>query len=241
MRINKYLAACGLGSRRKVEELVASGAVLVNGKAVLDLAYQVADGDVVVCGGKPAVLVNSIYYVMLNKPAGYVTTTRDEKGRPTVMDLIPEKYKRAGVMPVGRLDMQSEGLLLLTNDGAIANRLCRPETHIEKAYFVELDKPLEDGDKKKIEAGIFLHQLMIKTRRAKIQAHPLAKNHIKITISEGKKRQIRYMFKTFGYNVTRLRRISYGPLSIKHVPRGSSRELSGGEIKRLKAAVAAEE
>lgn len=235
MRINKYLASCGFGSRRKTEELIIAGNVKVNGRIVTDLAYRISDADTVTCQNKPAVPANRLYYIMLNKPAGYVTTLNDEKGRATVMDLIPEKYRRAGVFPVGRLDLNTEGLLLFTNDGSLANFLCSPKNKVEKAYFAELDRALEAQDKKKLEAGIFLHQLMLKTRRSKIEAHPLAKNHIKITITEGKKRQIRYMFKAFGYNILRLRRISYGPLYLKGLPKGRMRELRDKEIRLLKA------
>ncbi len=238
MRINKYLAGCGLGSRRKTEDLITSGKVFVNGQKVTDLSFIVDEfSDTVVCSGEPAELINRKYYLMLNKPAGYVTTTNDDKGRPTVMDLIPEKFRRAGIFPVGRLDMDTEGLLLLTNDGELSNKLCSPACHVKKTYFVELDKPLDDIDRKKIEAGIFLHQLKLKTRRAKILSHPLAKNHIKMTIEEGKKRQIRYSFKLFGYNVLRLRRIAYGPLSVKGTDRGQVRELYENEIRRLRASL----
>jgi pseudouridine synthase len=217
-RINKYLAKCGMGSRRKVEELVNEGLISVNGQVVTDLSLIVdEDSDTVTYRNRLLSPISSQYYIILNKPKGYITTMSDEKGRPTVMDIIPEKYRRAGVCPVGRLDKDTEGLLLLTNDGELANLLNRPVSHIEKEYLVELDRPLEDRDRKKIEAGVFIHQLKLKTRRAKLTAHPLAATHITMIISEGKKRQIRYVFKNFGYNVKRLRRNAYGPLTLKEL------------------------
>lgn len=234
MRINKYLAKCGLASRRNVEELIESGLIQVNGKTVTDLSFQIDEhNDIVLFKNQQITLITQRYYLLLNKPKGYITTLNDEKGRPTVMDLIPEKYKRAGVFPVGRLDKDTEGLLLLTNDGELAHFLSSPQSQIEKEYFVELDRPLEERDKKKIEAGIFIHQLMLKTRRSKLSVHPIAKNHVTMKISEGKKRQIRYTFKNFKYNVLRLRRISYGPLSVRGTNRGEMRELKESEIKKL--------
>jgi len=132
MRINKYLAKCGVASRRKTEELIASGLVTVNGKIVTDFAFQVSEDDVVMCQNSRVNPIARAYYLMLNKPKGYITTSNDEKGRPTVMDLIPEKYKRSGIFSVGRLDKDTEGLLLLTNDGTLANYLSNPKNKVEK-------------------------------------------------------------------------------------------------------------
>ena len=235
MRINKYLAKCGVASRRKSEELIASGQIVVNGKTVTDFAFQVSENDVVICQNSRINPVVRTYYLILNKPKGYITTSSDEKGRPTVMDLIPEKYKRAGIFSVGRLDKDTEGLLLLTNDGTLANYLSNPKNKIEKEYLAELDRPLDSHDKKKIEAGVFIHQLMLKTGRSKIEIHPFSANHVNIKISEGKKRQIRYTFKNFNYTVLKLRRVSYGPLSIKGTAKGEVRELKSSEVKKLKA------
>ena len=235
MRINKYLAKCGVASRRKTEEFIASGQVTVNGETVTDFAFQVSENDVVTCRNSHVNPIARVYYLILNKPKGYITTSSDEKGRPTVMDLIPEKYKRAGIFSVGRLDKDTEGLLLLTNDGTLANYLSNPKNKVEKEYLAELDRPLDPNDKKKIEAGVFIHQLMLKTGRSKIETHPLSASHVNIKISEGKKRQIRYTFKNFNYAVLKLRRTSYGPLSIKGTAKGTVRELRDSEVKKLKA------
>ena len=236
-RINKYLAQCGIGSRRKVEELVTEGAIKVNGQVVTDLSFRVdEETDTVHYRNKKVAPLEKRYYIIMNKPRGYITTLNDEKGRPTVMDIIPEKYRRAGVFPVGRLDKDTEGLLLLTNDGDLAHALSSPGSGIEKEYQVELDRTLDEKDRAKIEAGIFIHQIKTKTRKARIVQHPLSPTHYTMTISEGKKRQVRYSFKNFGYTVKKLRRTAYGPLSIKGINRGELRELKDSEIKRLRQA-----
>ena len=234
MRINKYLAKCGLASRRNAEELIESGLIQVNGKTITDLSFQINENlDTVLYKNRVITPIKQSYYLLLNKPKGYITTLSDEKGRPTVMDLIPEKYRRAGVFPIGRLDKDTEGLLLLTNDGELAHLLSSPKSKIEKEYLVELDRPLDVNDKKKIEAGIFIHQLMLKTLRSQITVHPINPTHLQMKISEGKKRQIRYTFKNFKYKVVRLRRIAYGPLLLKGTNKGEMRELKESEMKKL--------
>jgi pseudouridine synthase len=237
IRINKYLALCGIGSRRKVEELISDGAIRIHGQVVTDLSYRWdEENDTVLYKNKTVSPLGNRYYIILNKPKGYITTLNDEKGRPTVMDIIPEKYRRAGVFPVGRLDKDTEGLLLLTNDGELAHILSSPGSGIEKEYQVELDRPLDEKDMVKIEGGVFIHQIMIKTKKARIVPHPVSPTHYTMTISEGKKRQIRYVFKNFGYTVKKLKRTAYGPLSLKGINRGELRELKNTEIKRLQEA-----
>lgn len=235
MRINKYLAKCGMGSRRKVEDIILAGDIKVNGSTVTDLAFLInEEEDTVFYRNKPVKPEGRLFYLILNKPKGYITTISDDLGRPIVMDLIPEKYRRAGVYPVGRLDRDTEGLLLLTNDGDLSYHLCSPKSEVEKEYTVELDRPLDAKDKAKIERGIFIHQLKLKTRRSKILPHPHSETHIQMIISEGKKRQIRYTFKNFGYTVKKLRRGRYGPLTIRGIKRGDFRELKSSELKKLK-------
>ncbi len=238
MRINKFLAQCGLGSRRKVEELITGGKITVNGQVISDLGRDIdVDNDIVEYHGQELTPASEFTYLMLNKPRGYITTLRDEKGRFTVMDLLPEKYLRAGVFPVGRLDKDTEGLLLLTNDGDFARKLSHPSSHLEKKYFVEIDRPLQDPDRKKIEKGIFLHQLKLKTLPARIQVIHKSGRLINMTIREGKKRQIRYSLKKFGYRVINLKRISYGSLELGALHRGETRQLKSHEVKKLKNAL----
>lgn len=235
IRLNKFLAQCGLGSRRKVEELITAGRIRVNGNKTRSLSTTVdPDHDTIEFDGKKIKQITNSYYIMMNKPRGYITTLSDEKGRPTVMDLLPEKYKMAGVFPIGRLDKDTEGLLLLTNDGELAHKLNHSKFKVNKEYLVELNRDLDEKDKLKIEKGVYLHQLDIKTRRSKIRFNSPNKKFITITIDEGKKRQIRYTFKNFGYSVQNLRRVSYGPIKLSGVNRGSIRELKAAEIKKLK-------
>ena len=238
IRLNKYLSMCGLGSRRKVEELILSGKITLNGKEVKNLAVSInPESDIVTCDSLTVSPRKLNYYLILNKPRGYVTTLHDEKGRPIVMDLIPNKYIKAGVFPVGRLDKDTEGLLFLTNDGDLAQKLNRPENKFVKGYHVELDKPLREDDKKKIEKGLFIHQIKTKTRPATIQYIGTTGKSVLIYLHEGKKRQIRYSFKNLQYNVKYLKRISYGPLQLAGVNKGEYRLLKSHEIRQIKSAL----
>jgi 23S rRNA pseudouridine2605 synthase len=238
VRINKYLTLCGLGSRRKVEELVVSGQIKVNGRLTKDLATIIdTDTDSVTFGGEELQRIKSVYYLMLNKPKGYITTASDEKGRITVMDLLPEKFLRAGVMPVGRLDRDTEGLLLFTNDGDLAHKLTGPSFKVKKEYIVQLDKPLEEQDRKRIEKGFFVHQVKAKIKPATVTVIEKSGMFVKVLIIEGKKRQIRYSFKNLGYNVLKLKRTGYGPISLGRLNKGDHRLLKISEVKLLKNAI----
>ena len=190
--LNKYLAQCGLGSRRKVEELITGGKIKINGRKTKILSTTVnPEFDIIEFDGREIHQIANTYYIMMNKPKGYITTLNDEKGRPTVMNLVPEKYKMAGVFPIGRLDKDTEGLLLLTNDGDLAHRLNHAKFKVTKEYLTELNKDLDEKDRIKIEKGVYLHQLDIKTRRAKISFNTANRKFVSIIIDEGKKRQIR--------------------------------------------------
>ena len=238
VRLNKYLNLCGLGSRRKVEELITSGRISVNKRIVTDLATIIdSETDSLKLDGSPIKTHDKVIYLMLNKPKGYITTLSDEKGRPIVMNLIPEKYIRAGVVPVGRLDKDTEGLLLLTNDGDLSYKLTRPDFKVSKEYIVELDKPLEEIDKKRVEKGFFVHQIKIKTRPASLSFIEKTGKFVKMIISEGKKRQIRYTFQNLGYKVVKLKRTGYGPLTLARLNKGDHRELKAAELKLLKKAI----
>lgn len=235
MRLNKFLAICGIASRRKSEEYITGGRIKVNGTKVTKLGNIVnPEIDVVELDNKRLNPVKKFHYIMLHKPKGYITTTSDEKNRPMIMNIVPDKYKRDGVFPVGRLDKDSEGLLLLTNDGDLANKLTNPKFKFQKEYFVEIDKPLSDHDKIKIERGIFIHQIKVKTRPVKITTLNKDQTYIKILLTEGKKRQIRYSMQKFGYKVKKLVRTAYGPLQLKGVNRGSHRTLKEKEVRQLK-------
>lgn len=235
IRLNKYLTLCGLGSRRKVEDLILAGSIKVNGTVVTNLSTTIDDdNDILTFNGEPLRPSGRSFYLMLNKPRGYVTTLKDEKDRATVMDLIPERFVRAGVMPVGRLDRDTEGLLILTNDGTLAYRLTRPSFKVPKEYIVDIDRPLEEIDRHRIEKGYFVHQIKVKTGAAIVKVLDRQGCRVSMIISEGKKRQIRYSFKNLGYNVVSLKRVAYGPLSLGRLNRGEYRLLKESEVKQLK-------
>ncbi len=238
-RINKYLTLCGLGSRRKVEELILAGEIRVNGSVVKDLSTIIdTDKDIVKHLGETLKTISTSYYLMLNKPKGYITTLSDEKGRATVMGLLPEKFKRSGVVPVGRLDKDTEGLLLFTNDGDLAHMLTGPSFKVKKEYLVELDKPLEESDRQIIEKGYFVHQIKTRTKPATVTVEGKSRLFVKVLIIEGKKRQIRYSFQNLGYKVLKLKRTGYGPLSLGRLNKGDHRLLKTAEVKMLKKSTA---
>jgi 23S rRNA pseudouridine2605 synthase len=236
VRINKYLSMCGLGSRRKVEEYILNGEIKINREVVNSLSAIIdLNSDVVELKNNVIKIQNKKYFIILNKPKGYVTTVNDEQGRPTVMDLIPERYRAAMVTPVGRLDMNSEGLLLMTNDGDTAYKLSHPKFGIRKEYIVEIERPLQEPDKLKIEKGIYLYGE--KTKPAKLEIIDKSGKIILMTISEGKKRHIRLSFDKFSYKVKRLKRISFGPLKLGKLYSGSYRLLREDEVKKLYRAI----
>ncbi len=199
------------------------------------LSTVVSSVDSVAFDGTPLKRLEKTDYIILNKPRGYVTTILDEKHRLTVMDLIPEKYRRRGVHPVGRLDRDSEGLLIFTNDGELAYRLTKPRFHIQKEYVLEIDRPLEPEDESKIRGGVYLHQINVKTMPARVVCDDDARRRVRIIITEGKKRQLRYTLAKFGYKVKRLERTAYGPLTLHALRRGTYRVLTRTEIRDLKA------
>jgi 23S rRNA pseudouridine2605 synthase len=233
-RLNKYLAQCGLGSRRTVESLISAGRITVNGRKIIRLATFIEPGDRIELDGRPVARNQRSLYIMLNKPIGYVTTLHDERNRLTVMDLIPEKYRRLGVYPVGRLDRNTSGLLLLTNDGDLAYRLMRPAFHVQKEYLVEIDRPLADEDRAMIIKGIYLHQLNIKTGPARVDCVDASRRRVRVIIIEGKNRQIRYTFLNLKYKIKSLERTAYGTLTMKHLKKGAIRELAETELKTLR-------
>ncbi|TAL38829.1 MAG: rRNA pseudouridine synthase [Spirochaetes bacterium] len=237
IRINKYLAACGLGSRRKVENLVLEGKVRVNDTVITDLSHRVdPDVDKVTINRTRVTMIGTFYYLVLNKPKGYLTTAEDVEGRAIVFNLIPDRFRHAGVFPVGRLDKDTEGLLLLTNDGDVAYTLTHPKFGVEKEYIVNLDRPLDSRDRERLEKGIFLYGK--RTNRASISPVGPVGDAVRITINEGKKRQIRIMFTSFGYKVKKLARVRFGPISLGRLHSGEYRLLKPGEIRLLRQLLA---
>jgi 23S rRNA pseudouridine2605 synthase len=225
VRLNKYLASCGVGSRRKVEELIKQGRVEVNSKTIIDLACQVnEETDHVKVDGAKIAPHRHVYY-LLNKPKGVITTTADEKDRKTVVDLIDTKDI---VFPAGRLDYNTTGVLILTNDGDFSNLITHPKNKIPREYEVLLDKPLDDKDKEKLLKGIYLEG---EKGRFKQIVFP-KKNHFNsviVTAVEGRNHFVKKMFGALSYTVKMLHRISFAGIHAD-VPVGNYRKLKQSEI-----------
>lgn len=232
VRINKYLADCGVASRRKSEELVLTGKVKVNGKIVDKLATEIYDGDIVTVDGERVTPLKKHVYIMLNKPKGYVCTTSDEKGRKTVMDLIKGHSER--IYPVGRLDYDSEGLLILTTDGELANRITHPRNEITKTYIARVEGEITESELDKLRSGVVLDG--VKTNKCRIKVVGVEDNmtRMEVVISEGRNRQIRRMFETINRQVVFLKRVAIGDLRLRGLNRGESRPLTDAEINYLK-------
>lgn len=230
MRINKYLAACGTASRRECDRLVAEGKVTVNGKKAV-VGQEVNEDDEVFVDGNKAVLQKNEYYI-LNKPKGYICSVSDEKGRKTVLDLMPKNVGR--IYPVGRLDYDSEGLLILTTDGELAQRLTHPSNEIPKTYLVKVEGACTEAALNPIRSGIEIEGgYVTKKCRAHIVETNKAYTKIHVTLTEGKNREIRKMFAAIGKEVTLLKRIKVGELTLRGLDRGAYRKLSAREIAYL--------
>lgn len=234
MRINKYLAGTGLASRRKCEEYVTSGRVNVNGKVVTDLAFDVSENDSVKVDGKVVSLPEDYTYIMMHKPKGYLTTVSDDRDRKTVMELLPSEYKN--LMPVGRLDYNSEGLLLFTNDGNVAQKLMRPNKKIVKTYSVKVEGEVTKEDAEEMMKGVELVDgTKFKECNVVIKEIKDRKTKLEVQIHEGKNREIRKIFDKFGYNVIFLKRVSIGNIKLGGLTRGTCRPLNVKEICYLKS------
>jgi 23S rRNA pseudouridine2605 synthase len=226
MRLNRFLAAAGLGSRRSCEELISSGSVVINGHRIDNLATLVDPGDEVRVKGRP-VQAAPLVTLLLNKPRGYVVTRSDEKGRRTVYDLLDEGH--ANLFHVGRLDKESEGVLLMTNDGALAQKLLHPSHGVEKEYEVEIDKAFDPELTAKLLRGVHIEGGRGRFESVRIVGPKL----LRVVLKQGIKRQIRLMLYRLGYEVERLRRIRMGQLSDFKLPPGAWRPLSVKELDLL--------
>ena len=229
MRLNKYLASCGVASRRECDRLISEGAVLVNGHQPA-LGTEVNEEDEVTVNGRTVKLKKNEYYI-LNKPKGYICSVSDDKGRKTVMDLMPKDCGR--IYPVGRLDYDSEGLLIMTTDGELAQRLTRPENEVPKTYLVKIEGIITESGLNPIRSGIEIDGYVTKKCKAHIVETNKAYTKIHITITEGKNREIRKMFAAMGKEVTLLKRIKVGELTLRGLDRGAYRKLTKQEIAYL--------
>lgn len=236
-RLQKILAAAGVASRRKAEELITAGRVSVNGKIVTELGSK-ADpaGDTITLDGNPIQTAQRYVYFLLNKPKGYVTTVSDPEGRPTVMQLVGNVTER--VYPVGRLDYASEGLLLLTNDGALAQQLTKAGSHVAKTYHVKVSGKPSEQSLQRLRNGIIIpldDNRRVKLSPTKIRLLEDAPNPwYEITLTEGRNRQIRRMFQQIGHHVEKIKRVQLGPLALDVAP-GKFRPLTKAEISQLKS------
>ncbi|MBA3273789.1 MAG: rRNA pseudouridine synthase [Chthoniobacterales bacterium] len=229
MRLNRFLAAAGVGSRRHCDELIAAGRVTVNGRVCTDFSYQPAETDHVKVGAK-MVRAERLLHLMLNKPAGFVSTRSDPNARDTIFDLLPPHLPR--LFNVGRLDAQSEGLLLLTNDGELAQRLMHPRYKVEKEYEVVIDRPWDPELAPKLLRGV-----MLDGQRARLdRVHPIKPLLLRVVLRQGINRQIRRMFYEIGYDVKRLVRTRVGNLRLGDLPRGHWRSLTTAELRALDSA-----
>ena len=227
MRLNRFLAAAGLGSRRHCDELVAAGRVTINGHACKNFGTQVEPTDHVKVGNRLVRPTESLT-IMLHKPAGFVATRRDPHATDTIYHLLPSKFSR--LFNVGRLDAQSEGLLLLTSDGDLAQRLTHPRYKVEKEYEVTLDKLWEPKLAEKLREGIFLEG-----KRARLtRVQQFGPTRLRVVLEQGMNRQIRRMFYEIGYEVKRLLRIRLGQLRLGDLPRGAWRPLTKSELTALR-------
>ena len=231
MRLEKYIATAGIASRRAAKKVIHEGRVTVNGAPVFVPGHPIdANTDCIVYDGKRVTCIAERLYVMLHKPAGYVTTRRDERGRPTVMDLVQDISEN--IYPVGRLDLETEGLLLLTNDGDFAYRLTHPSHEIPKTYLVWVDGVPSEKALLRLREGITIPSG--KTAPAQVsRCGDSTGSQFKMILHEGKKRQVRLMFKAIGHRVVRLKRIQVGALRLGNLPPGKHRLLSPAEVAGL--------
>jgi len=227
--LNKYLAQCGIASRRKSDTLIEEGRVSVNGKVIIELGVKIdTDEDDITIDGQKLKTQSKVYY-LLNKPKGIISTTSDNKKRITVVDLIRTNQK---IFPVGRLDFNTTGVLLLTNDGELSNYLTHPKNGIEREYEVKLDKELQKIDREKFIKGIFLEK-----RRSKFTdvSFPKKNNYyfVKVVTVEGRNHFVKNMFFTLGYTVKGLHRSRYGKLVLRNLQKGEYRKLTEKEVKDI--------
>ncbi len=232
MRLQKYLAECGVASRRHAEDMITQGLVQINGITVREMGLRVEEGDEVRVRGEVVTPQAEKRYVLYYKPIGEVTTSSDPEGRPTVLDRFRDFPVR--LYPVGRLDFDSEGLLLLTNDGDLTARLTHPSGEVNKSYIARVSLQLTDEELNRLRFGIMIGGRKTAKAGAKILKQESLFTDVLITIHEGRNRQIRRMVEALGHQVIRLKRVKYGPVELGTLARGEWRELSAQEVSDLR-------
>lgn len=232
IRLQKFLAKAGISSRRQSEILILQGKVKVNDQVITELGYKIDDEiDIVKYLDEKVIYENEKKYILLNKPEGYITTSKDEFNRPTVLDIINNVDER--IYPVGRLDCNTSGLLLLTNDGDLAYKLTHPKHNVDKKYIANLDELPKEAELDLLRKGIEIDHYI--TSPAKVNVLRKESNMVEITIHEGKNRQVRKMFSKIGYRVMKLKRVSIGKINIGNLNKGEYRLLNDNEVNYLKA------
>ncbi|ONI44081.1 pseudouridine synthase [Candidatus Epulonipiscioides gigas] len=232
MRLQKYLATAGVASRRKCEEYIVAGKVKINNMIVAELGVKVNSNDIVQFENKIIQIEEKKLYYMLHKPKGYITSVKDENGRKTVIDLLQNKNER--VYPVGRLDYNTSGILLLTNDGDFAYQLTHPKHTITKTYLVKVDGTVSSSEIQSLKNGVKIDDYVTKPAKVEKISEDDDTTTLQIIISEGKNRQIRKMCNKVGHNVLDLKRIAIGNVSLNGLKRGKIRELTKDEIAHFK-------
>ncbi len=234
-RLNKFIASSGLCSRRKADELIENKKVLVNGKTVTELGFQIGPKDKVVVEGKPIKPQKHEYY-RFYKPAGYITTTEDEKGRKTIYDVIPPELKH--LKPVGRLDKDSTGLIIMTNDGELINQMTHPSIKVPKTYIVNVNGKLTPEDGEKMYNGIVIETDTGEKKTAYAEVLPIELGNksstVQVVLYQGINRQIRKMFAALGFEVISLKRIQHGTITLAGIKKGQIKPMKPKHIKELK-------
>jgi 23S rRNA pseudouridine2605 synthase len=234
VRINKYIATSGIASRRKAEEFVTLGKVKVNGRMVKDLAYNVKKTDIVTVDGKKIDVLSEHVYLMLHKPKGYICSNSDEKGRKTVLELVKGRYEKMRLFTVGRLDYDTEGLIILTTDGDMANKITHPSFEMPKKYIAKIEGEITSDEIKKISDGIILDGVVTKPCKVRLLNFEDNISRLQVVITEGRNRQVRRMFENINREVIFLKRTEIGNIRLGGLTRGTFRELNKKELLFLK-------
>lgn len=232
MRLNKYIASAGICSRRKADELIAAGNVKINGAVMREMGYDVQEGDRVSVNGRPVEAESNKVYVAVNKPKGYITSMDDDRDRATVAQLVSDIPER--LFPVGRLDYNTTGLLLMTNDGDLAYRLTHPKHEVYKTYVALVSGIVSDARLARLRKGVDIGGFITSPAKVRVIKQNQRSTVVEISIREGKNRQVRKMFKAVGNTVIELERIAIGDVRLGHMQQGHYRKLTRREIDYLK-------
>ena len=233
IRLQKYLALCGVASRRNAEKMILEGKVSINGITVTAMGIQVDENaDQVAVDGKPVHPESEKHYIAYNKPIGEVTTVSDPEGRATVLDKFRDYPVR--LFPVGRLDYDSEGLLLLTNDGDLMNKVLHPSFEIQKSYLTKVSNNVSDDEIRMLRKGVMIEGKLTSPAEVRLIRHDTFSTDLLITIHEGRNRQVRKMIEAVGHQVVRLKRVRFGPVQLGDLPSGMWRKLTAEEIEKLR-------